>query len=70
MTFGERYSRIYRRAFEFHKRHAGAETEEDFERMAHDEQLHCPERPEFAAALFWAAVDEIRRGIGKEGEKA
>ena len=62
MTFDEKYVPLYRRIFEFHKRHNGAKTEEDFEKMALDETSHCSKNPEFAAALFWVVVDEIKRG--------
>ena len=62
MTFDEIYAPIYRRIFEFHKRHSGAKTEDDFEKIALDETSHCAKNPEFAAALFWVVVDEIKRG--------
>ena len=67
MTFEEKYAGTYRWAFEFHKRHSGAKTEDDFEKMAEDDENEW-NGTDFAVALYWAVVDEIRRELGKEGE--
>ena len=67
MTFDEKYAPLYRRIFEFHKRHSGAKTEEDFEKMALDETSHCSKNSDFTPALFWAAVDEVRRTNVRDG---
>ena len=61
MTFEEEYAPLYRRAFEFHKRHWQAKTDEDFEKMAFDKSCYCEKNPDFAAALFWAIGDEVER---------
>ena len=63
MTFDEKYAPLYRRTYEFHKRHWQARTEGDFEKMAFDETFYCEKHPDFSVALFWAVGDEVMRGL-------
>ena len=61
MTFDERYAPLYRRVFEFHKRHSGAKTDDELEKMALDERPYCAKNPDFSAALIWVVMDEVKR---------
>ena len=65
MTFDEKYAPLYRRAYELHKRHSGAKTEADIEKMALDESCYCEKSPDFSAALWLAVGEEIMRGLEK-----
>ena len=70
MTFDEINAPLYRRVYEFHRRHHGAATEADVERMIADESAYDENRPDFTYALCMAIMEEVYRGIGKEGGKA
>ena len=65
MTFDEKYAPLYRRVFEFHKRHSGAKTEADIEKMALDESCYCEKNPDFSAALWRVVCEEVMRGHEK-----
>ena len=68
MTFDKEYASLYRRVYEFHKRHGGARTDGELEKMALDETPHCAKNPDFSAALIWAAMDDVKRVNGKDGD--
>ena len=70
MTFDERYIPLYRRVYEFHKRHWGTKTETEIEKMALDESFYDENHPDFSVALFWAVADEVMRGIEEERGKS
>ena len=61
MGFEEKYGPVYRRLFEFHRRHESARTEAEIAEMSRDADWFGDG---FKGALLMAVLDEIGRGRG------